>query len=326
MPQIREITMGENPSDESLQVSTTSPEQQQLQSMPSRALHVRKTNTKQSESSSRSSSVTGRTSSRPPSRPSSHRGLGSVAMTRVDSRELHVHDQRSVHHNMLNDHRSTHQTVVHQHDQRALQVNVGVDPDQVIAREAQIMSEAHAALNIAHSQVESIRHEAHSHAQGVEHRATMLVGELQVAHQKELEQVQDVAQKAFCETQKAFDDSQQRLQVSEARNRELAEMLESQSKLLESQRQEHQALMGQVAMLQSEITMLRHSSATPSMPVQDQNGAVNMRELMNMVSSLKEEVGIMKGYMSPPSKGRRVSKGHATPPTVENQDVALNPV
>lgn len=110
---------------------------------------------------------------------------------------------------------------MHHQDRRSLQVNVGVDPNAVIAREAQIMSEAHAALHAARSQVESIQHEAQAHSRGVEHRANVLVSELQANHQKELAQVQDDAHQAFSEAQQAVYESQQRLQVSEARNREL---------------------------------------------------------------------------------------------------------
>ena len=122
------------------------------------------------------------------------------------------------------------------------------------------------------------------------------MSELQARHQKELAQVQDVAQQALQEAQRAINESQQRLQVSEARDRELTGMIESQSNFLESQRQEHQALMSQVAMLQNEITLLRHPSAPPTVQTQDQNSAVHMQEPMNMVNSLREEVGIMKGY------------------------------
>ena len=40
-------------------------------------------------------------------------------------------------------------------DQRSMQVNVGVDPELVVAREAEIMSQAHAAVNAARSELES---------------------------------------------------------------------------------------------------------------------------------------------------------------------------
>ena len=66
--------------------------------------------------------------------------------------------------------------------------------------------------------MESIQHETQVHPQGIEHRANALVSELQATHQKELAQVQDVAQQAFRDAQQAMNDSQQRLQVSEAGN------------------------------------------------------------------------------------------------------------
>ena len=71
MPTIKESDMvGEEPSEESSLQISTSPEQI-VSSVPSRALHVRKSNTKQSaESSSRSSSA--RSSSRPPTGAPSH--------------------------------------------------------------------------------------------------------------------------------------------------------------------------------------------------------------------------------------------------------------
>ena len=287
----------EEPSEESsLQVSTTSPEQQVP--VRSRALQVRKSNTKHgADSSSRSSS--GKSSSRPPSGPPSHRGPGSIALTRAQSSELHMHDERSIQHTV---HNQDQRSFVQLQDQRSVQVNVGVDPNTVIAREAHIVSEAHAALSAARSQVESIQHEAQVHSQGIEHRANALVSELQANHQKELAQVQDVAQQAFHDAQQAMNESQQRLQVSEARNQELTGLIESQSRLLESQRQEHQALMNQVAMLQNEITLLRHSSVPPTVQTQDQNGAVHMQELMSIVTSLRDEVGVHEG-LHVPTKG-----------------------
>lgn len=214
---------------------------------------------------------------------------------------------------------------VHHQDQRSMQVTIGVDPDAVIAREAHIMSEAHAVVNAARSQVETMQYEAQAHSQGVEHRATLIVNELQANHQKELAQVQDVAQHAFNEAQQAMLESQQRLQMSENRNRELTSMIESQAQLLESQKEEHQALMSQVAMLQNEITTLRHSSIPQTVQTQDQNGAVHMQGLMKMVSTLRNEVEIMKSYMSPPASKGKAKKGNITPPMVEYQGVALSP-
>ena len=158
MPQIHEIMPGgEMDTSESLQVSSTSPEQLP----PTRALHVRKNSKRSPEGSSRSSS---HSSSRPPSGRSAvtHRGPGAVHLHdqrsithHDDQRVLQVNqDQRSVvhqheHHSQVNqDQRS----FSHNQDQRVLQVTVGVSPEHVIEREANIISQAHAAVNEARSQ------------------------------------------------------------------------------------------------------------------------------------------------------------------------------
>ena len=206
MQDIREFTMGvEEPSEESSLQISTSPGQI-VPSVPSRALHVRKSNTKQSasaESSSRSSSA--RSSSRPPTGASSHRGPGTVELSRATSQELHLHDGRAIHNQ---DHRTfvhspdqrTMQVNVLNQDQRSMQVNIGLDPEQVVARETKIMSQAHAAVNAARSQLESetsamrdqvasIQHEAQSHTQSVEFRATEIVSQMQTQHARELDHV-----------------------------------------------------------------------------------------------------------------------------------------
>ena len=90
-------------------------------------------------------------------------------MTRAQPSALHMHDERSVRHTVAR--YQDQRMFVHHQDQRSAQVNVGVDPNAVIAREAQIMSEAHAALHAARSQVESFQHEAQAHSHGIEHRA-----------------------------------------------------------------------------------------------------------------------------------------------------------
>ena len=116
MQDVRECTMGvgEQSEESSLQIST-SPEQI-VPSVPSRALHVKKSNTKQSaESSSRSSSA--RSSSRPDARASSHRGPESVALSRASSQERHLRGQRGLYH-------QDQRNFAHNPDQRALQVNV----------------------------------------------------------------------------------------------------------------------------------------------------------------------------------------------------------
>ena len=143
MPQISEITdamttMDESNTSNSYQISSSTPEQVQTHG---RALHVRTSNSKSSQSRRSSSS-----SSRPPmpKGASSHRGPGTLAtptsgaITPVGSRQgtpepsvvgmsqaygLSLQDQRSLQQSsttnvMYNDQRSLHQ-----------QVNIGMDPN-----------------------------------------------------------------------------------------------------------------------------------------------------------------------------------------------------
>ena len=302
MPSISEMMMTDaNQSEEtsqSLVVSASSPEQP----VPQRALQVIKTNTK--GSSSRSSS----SSSRPPTGRSSHRGPGS----------LHLYDQRSMteHHSETSSvHLQDQRSITQNFDQRSVQLlSVGVDPGQVVAREAEILQQAHAAVSEARGQTQRVMSQAESevralqsHAQtvqgeaqssiheartqvteaqakvqSIESRASVLMAEMQANHRKEIVELQDVAQRAYS-------DSQQQLRVAEERKCELLEMIDSQNRALVSQRKEQKGLSAQLAALQNEVTMLRHSACTPSQ-VQDQNGAVNQTELLSVIESLRQEI------------------------------------
>ena len=64
---------------------------------------------------------------------------------------------------------------------------------------------------------------------------------------------------------------------------------------MKDQREEQQTLMHQLGTLQSEITLFRHSSAQHDVQYQDQNGAVDVQGLMQMMKSLKDEIKVMKG-------------------------------
>ena len=108
---------------------------------------------------------------------------------------VHNPDPRAMQVNVLNQ------------DQRSMQVNIGSDPEQVIARESEIMSQAHAAVNAARSQLESetsamrdqvasMQHEAQSHTQSVVFRASEIVAQMQTQHAKELEHLKQVANEA----------------------------------------------------------------------------------------------------------------------------------
>ncbi len=334
MPQVSEIGTGFSQpmeqledSSQSLMVSTTSPEEQP----PSRALNVIKSNTKGSrDGSSRSRSHS--SSSKPPSgRNTSHRGPGSVSSNQhmmqintadqrsisgSESKSSHFHDQRSV------VHRS--------HDQRLMQVNVGVDPQQVATREAEIMSQAHAAVSEAReqtqrvmsqadSEVRALREVVHdtkskassslqeaqsrviqaeSHAHSVESQAHRLVEEIQKDHQREVLNLQTVANNAYAE-------SQQLLANERDRNQELLQMIESQAHMLESQRKAQDESAMQVSSLQNELVRVRHSSMPSSSQPLEQNGTVNMAEIMQSIEALRKEV---KALQKPSRSGGRSPK------------------
>ena len=308
MPQIAEITNfshhedgdmeepGQHDTSTSLQVSTTSPE-----IPPHRALHVKKSNTKSSRgSSSRSSS----SSSRPPTgllaQSSTHRGPGS----------MHLHDQRSISHHddqrvlqVNQDQRS----VVHQHehnsqvnqdqrsfthnqDQRVLQVNVGVSPEHVIEREANVISQAHAAINEVRSQsaqevdamkshVENVHQQVQIHTTNVERHANDLITDLQNRHREEIAQLQSIANNAHQE-------SQQRYEMVQAENQRLLERIGIQEEQLRAQWDEQKELRSVIRSLQDQVGLLR-SQPNASSP---QNGAVDQHELMQVMLQLKNDV------------------------------------
>ncbi len=234
MPQITEIMDTSNhPSamndstESSLQVSSSSAD-----GVPSRALQVQTVATvpSRSESSSRSRQTHGTpelarrsrledspydpisrrvSASRSRSGSTSHhsrRGPGSVTTGGGLPSGLSV-DQRSVHQHL-------HQ---HMHDQRSMQVQVGVDPEavvQLLQGSSQTVIKARSEISntqrLADKAVQNIVHEARSHvteaqaqAQSVEARAQVYMNELNAKHQKELEEVQRVAQ-----AQRAHDEYQ----------------------------------------------------------------------------------------------------------------------
>ena len=272
MPTIKESDMvGEEPSEESSLQISTSPEQI-VSSVPSRALHVRKSNTKQSaESSSRSSNYSSaKSSSRPPTGAPSHRGPGTVALTKATSQELPLSGERAIR-------SQNHRTFVHNPDQRAMQVNVlrqvniGVGPEQVVAvaREAEIMSQAHAAVNAARSQlgsetsamlnqVASIQHEAQSHTQSVEFRAGEIVSQMQTQHARELDHVKHVANEAHSATS-------EQLTALKIRNELLMKQLQEQQQQLVLHKEEQKQLRGVIGGLNDQIRF-KQSQAHASIP------------------------------------------------------------
>ena len=246
---------------------------------------------------------------------------------------MHLHDQRSVTHAQ-----DQSNTAVYLHDQRTLQMNMGVPADQVIARESELMSQAHAAVSAARTETQVIMShaesevralqeqvqvvqgeaqsrvlEAHAHVQSVESQASRLVDEMQRTHKEEVEKLQDIAQRAYAE-------AQQQLSVSEDRNRQLLEMIDRQAKLLETQKKDQVALASQVAMLQNELTLLQHSAVPQTPQSYIHNGAVDAQELLKVMGSLKEEVKRLQNIASgsphgslpmdhPTTKGNRLVLG-----------------
>ena len=67
-------------------------------------------------------------------------------------------------------------------------------------------------------------------------------------------------------------------------DRELLAIIESQAQALNAQREEQLTLMQQVGILQSEVTMLLHSSGQHDVPLQDPNGTVDIQGLMQMMN------------------------------------------
>jgi len=132
-------------------------------------------------------------------------------------------------------------------DQRSMQVNIGVDPEQVVAvaREAEIMSQAHAAVNAARSQlgsetsailnqVASIQHEAQSHTQSVEFRAGEIVSQMQTQHARELDHVKHVANEARA--------TSEQLTALKIRNELLMKQLQEQQQQLVLHKEEQKQL------------------------------------------------------------------------------------
>ena len=164
MPTIKEITMDtDGPSDESsFQISTS--QEQGEPSVPSRALHVKKSNTKSSPSRSASSGSSSSNRRPPTGQLVSHRGPGSTPNTprishvnsaqdvnAVDSSiepvslHQHLHSQHTQSYQDQSDHRAVYR------DQR--QLHVGLDPQQVHARETSIIAQAKLLVHEARERV-----------------------------------------------------------------------------------------------------------------------------------------------------------------------------
>lgn len=342
----------------SLQISSTSPEQMVGQG---RAMHVRKTSSKNSSKGSRSSSVSSSQTARhqhpnvstpksfaPPPRNKSrsstpyqrqsshgssehshasslavvtHRGEGSIVPTDVDmgvqpssssiavqNNQQNLYDQRSIQVDVQN----TQQTY---QDHRTINVAVGADPQRVLEHVRSVESQAHSVVLQTQLQAQHAVHETRSTAQqlvhdvqhqaaevvhntrreaehaivqaksqsaSVEERASQLIREMTQRHHDELTQAQDAANQVQLQ-------AHARIQSQDAHMTQLMAVVESQKDALDRQRVHNDQLTAQVAALQNEVVMLRHSSV-PVANAQDQNGAVNVEELMVVVDSLRREI------------------------------------
>ena len=85
---------------------------------------------------------------------------------------MHLHDQRSVTHAQ-----DQSNTAVYLHDQRTLQMNMGVPADQVIARESELMSQAHAAVSAARTETQVIMSHAESEVRALQEQVQVVQGE-----------------------------------------------------------------------------------------------------------------------------------------------------
>ena len=198
-------------------------------------------------------------------------------MTKATSQELPLRGERAI---RSQDHRTfvhnpdqkAMQVNVLNQDQRSMQVNIGVDLEQVVAvaREAEIMSQAHAAVNAARSQlgsetsamlnqVASIQREAQSHTQSVEFRAGEIVSQIQTQHARELDHVKHVANEAHSATS-------EQLTALKIRNELLMKQLQEQQQQLVLRKEEQKQLRGVIGGLNDQITF-KQSHAHASIPL-----------------------------------------------------------
>ena len=202
---------------------------------------MKKSNTKSSPSRSAYSSGSSSSNRRPPTgQLVSHRGPGSTPNTprishvnsaqdvnAVDSSiepvslHQHLHSQHTQSYQDQSDHRAVYL------DQR--QLHVGLDPQQVHARETSIIAQANAAVHETRERVHIIENQAQqfamhvqseaqsvvqesqreaqqaqNEARSVEHRAYGLIEEMKERHRQESGRVQDVAQEAVASSQKSL--------------------------------------------------------------------------------------------------------------------------
>ena len=227
-----------------------------------------------------------------------------TASIEVQNTQHNYYDQRSLQYDVQN-------TQQNYYDQRNISVSVGADPQRVVEHVHAVESQAHSVVLETQRRAEQVvnetRHSAQQlvhdmqarqmqsqkdselavqraqfHATTTEDRARQLIQDLTDRHQAELNRVQDIANQAQHQ-------ARPQLQEADARVQQLMALVDSQHSALENQRIEQQGLSAQVAALQNEVTMLRHSTSSPT-HAQDLNGAVNQSELMSVIASLRQEL------------------------------------
>ena len=325
MPEISEMFSSESPADLSastLQVSSSSPPEPEPQR--TRALSVKK-NVKQ-----RGDSVGSRTSSsgssrasypRPPSLPVAlpsssftHRGplesVQSVPRAASSEHEEEDVDMRSAHtpHVFVSQHNE-----LHQHDQRSIQVdqrqvNVGLDPSAVHAREDGLRAEAYQAVQTLQQ-----------HVVVTEAQAKMSLQQATHEYEKQLRQTQHEAnlrQQQLTE----------QLIVAERANQQLRQTIEQQSNQLEMQKHRQEEFATTIATLQNQLTFVRHEAEAQAMASAppgsaDLNGADFPQmhaQLLSVVSQLSQEVRELKAEKKSASKGERKSPVSGRPEGLSN--------
>ena len=183
----------DGPSDESsFQISTS--QEQGGPSVPSRALHVKKSNTKSSPPRSASSGSSSSNRRPPTGQLVSHRGPGSTPNT---PRISHVNSAQDV--NAVDS--SIEPVSLHQHLHTAypklLGRHVGLDPQQVHARETSIIAQANAAVHEARERVHVVENQAQQFAVHVHSEAQSVVQESQREAQQAQNEARSVEHRAY---------------------------------------------------------------------------------------------------------------------------------
>ena len=160
--------------------------------------------------------------------------------------------------------------------------------------QSQAAQNVHDTQRDAERAVQHAQSQAQSRVASVEGQASQLIRDITNEHRVELSRVQDIAHHAHHQ-------AQVQLQEAGTRIHQVLATIESQHRALEKQRIEHSEMFAQAAALQNEVLMLKHSiynyPITYSGPY---NGAVDERELWNVIDSLRQEIPPPKAFQTPP--------------------------